>query len=213
MYTPFRYLPIVLLIFLAGCQGGNTKETKQEDTMGTTPEPSASAQIGDLPEAYVPQGYAILDSVSGNLNLDSIDDLILVLKKENEEESFDVSDSTEKRPLLILVGLEDGKYRLAAKSNNTVYCYDCGGMMGDPYQQVVIKNGYFSVEHYGGSAWRWTKIVTYKYSKEDEHWFLHRDGGESYHTADPEKVEKTMRTKEDFGKVRFEDFDIYNSGS
>jgi hypothetical protein len=74
---------------------------------------------------------------------------------------------------------------------------------------IVIKNGYFSVEHYGGSAWRWTRIITYKYSKEENNWFLYKDGGESFNAGDPEKVEKTVRTTKDFGKVLFKDFDIY----
>lgn len=158
---------------------------------------------------FISEGYSVLDSISGDLNLDTYNDLILILKKNDEEKTSDVIDNPEKRPLLILIGQNNGDYELAAKSNSTVYCFDCGGMMGDPYQGVTIKNGYFSVEHYGGSAWRWSRIITYKYSKSDNHWFLHRDGGESFHTSEPKKSELNMRTKKDFGNVKFEDFDIY----
>ena len=139
------------------------------------------------------------------MNLDKYEDLILVL------ESSDIINNPEdeERLLLILIGEKNGTYKLAAKSNKTVYCSDCGGMMGDPFQGITIKNGYFSIEHYGGSAWRWTKIITYKFSKADNHWFLHRDGGEFFHAAEPEKSKSNMRTKKDFGNVRFEEFDIF----
>lgn len=158
---------------------------------------------------FVPENYEVLDTVSGNLNLDDYNDMILVLKKNGEEKTSDVIDNPEKRPLLILIGEPDHKFKLAERNDNSVYCIDCGGMMGDPFMDIVIKNGYFSVEHYGGSAWRWTRIITYKYSKEENNWFLHKDGGESFNAGDPEKVEKTVRTTKDFGKVLFKDFDIY----
>ena len=82
--------------------------------------------------------------------------------------------------------------------------------MGDPFMGIKIKNGYFSVEHYGGSSWRWTRIITYKYSKQDKEWFLHKDGSESFHASEPQKVETKIKTTKDFGQIKFEEFDIYD---
>ncbi len=120
-----------------------------------------------------------------------------------------MAEHPEKRPLYILIGQSDQSYKLTAKNNNVVYCVDCGGMMGDPFMGITIKNGYFSIEHYGGSAWRWTKIVTFKYSKTKKKWFLHKDGGDSFHTSQPEKVETKVKTVKDFGVIQFEKYDIY----
>jgi len=158
---------------------------------------------------FVPKDYSILDTEIGNLNLDEYPDMILVLKKNGEEKTSDVVDHPEKRPLLILVGQADGTFKLVARNDNTVYCIDCGGMMGDPYQGISIKKGYFSVEHYGGSAWRWTRIITYKYSKAENYWFLHKDGSDNFNTFEPEKVESKILTTKNFGKVPFDKFDIY----
>ncbi len=158
---------------------------------------------------FVPAKYSVLDTISGDLNLDEIKDYILVLKKNEEGSLANVVHDTEKRPLLILIRDSNNKLQLVKRNDNTVYCIDCGGIMGDPFMGIKIKNGYFSVEHYGGSAWRWTRIITYKYSKQDNEWFLHKDGSESFHASDPEKVESKIRTTKDFGKVKFEDFDIY----
>lgn len=158
---------------------------------------------------FVPKDYSILDIATGNLNLDEYPDMILVLKKNGEDKTSDVVDHPEKRPLLILVGQPDGTFKLVARNDNTVYCIDCGGMMGDPYQGITIKNGYFSVEHYGGSAWRWTKTITYKYSKEEKYWFLHKDSFKSFNANEPAKIEREILTTKKFGKVPFHKYDIY----
>jgi len=158
---------------------------------------------------FVPVGYTVLDTTSGDLNLDTYPDITLVLKKNGEDTTSDVIDHPEKRPLLILLGQADHSYKMAAQNNNAVYCVDCGGMMGDPFVDIVIKKGYFSVEHYGGSGWRWTRTITFKYSTTENEWFLYKDGGDSFHAAEPDKVTTKIKTTRDFGKVSFEKFDIY----
>jgi hypothetical protein len=157
----------------------------------------------------VPTNFSLLDSICGDLNLDEINDYILVLKKNGEDSLSKVVDDPERRPLLILLREKDNKLKLVRRNDNTVSCIDCGGMMGDPFMGITIKNGYFSVEHYGGSAWRWYRIITYKFSKQENEWFLHKVGLESYHASEPEKVESKIRTTKDFGKIKFEEFDIY----
>jgi hypothetical protein len=123
---------------------------------------------------YIPEGYTLLDSVIGDLNLDNYPDMLLVLKKYGEDSTSYIDDQPEKRPLLILIGQADKSFTLAARNDNVVYCVNCGGMMGDPYMQVIIKKGYFSIEHYGGSAWRWTRIITFKYSSAEKYCYLQK---------------------------------------
>ncbi|KAF2509109.1 hypothetical protein [Flavobacterium foetidum] len=151
----------------------------------------------------------MLDTASGDLNLDKIKDLIVVLKKNGEDTlSVDI-DNPERRPLLILLRDKENKLKFARRNDNTVYCIQCGGMLGDPFMGITIKNGYFSVEHYGGSNWRWKSIITYKYSKKDKEWFLYKDGLESFQISDTENVKTEIKTAKDFGRVKFQDFDIY----
>jgi hypothetical protein len=149
-----------------------------------------------------------MDTCSGNLNLDAYTDLLLVLRLDNED-SLSRNGEEPKRRLLILTGSAEQTYTLAAQSDNAVYCAACGGMLGDPYQQLAIKNGYFSIEHYGGSRYRWTRIPTFKYSPADSTWLLHKDGHESEDTMGEEKPTKKVYTTKNFGKVTFADFDIY----
>jgi len=167
--------------------------------------------ITELPASlasFVPEGYTALDTTSGDLNLDPYPDMIMVLRKNGEDTATD-ADNPPKRPLLILTGQPDNTYQLAARSDNAVYCISCGGAMGDPFINMVIKKGYFSVEHYGGSSWRWSRIITFKYSPDDKAWYLHKDGTESFRAGEDEKGKAVIRTTKDFGKVPFEQFDIY----
>ncbi|HZH36685.1 MAG TPA: hypothetical protein VEX65_05385 [Flavisolibacter sp.] len=146
---------------------------------------------------FIPAGYILLDSASGDLNRDSYRDLVLVLKKNGEEDSVDVP-----RPLLLLQGSATG-YSLAGRNDNVVLCYSCGGVFGDPYQGITIKNGYFSLEHYGGSSWRWTRIITFRYDAKGKQFRLHRDAGASFHTAEPDNQEQVLYHPERFGKTWF----------
>lgn len=199
-------LKIFLITYLFAC--GKKKNVVQQINSAVDRNTSAQKSPKPLLDRFIPKGYSILDTASGNLNLDKHNDMIVILKKNNEAQTADIIDNPEARPLLILLGQKNGELKLAAKSNSTVYCYDCGGMMGDPYQGIVIKDGYFSIEHYAGSAWRWSRIITYKFSTSENYWFLHRDIGESFHVSEPDKVERQEKTKKDFGNVKFEDFKI-----
>lgn len=78
--------------------------------------------------------------------------------------------------------------------------------MGDPFTGLTIKKGYFTVEHYGGSAQRWTRYVTFKYDPASRTWLLHRDGHERFEALDPAHG---ATTAQDFGRVPFPRFDIY----
>lgn len=153
---------------------------------------------------FVPAGYRLLDMETGDLNRDAYPDKLLVL--DTIQTDTTVTGSEARRPLLLLTADAQGRYTLAARNDNSVLCSGCGGMMGDPYQGLTIKKGYFSVEHYGGTGWRWTHILTFKYNPADAHWYLHRAGGESYHTGRPDDVKTHIETTRDFGRIRFEQY-------
>jgi hypothetical protein len=79
-------------------------------------------------------------------------------------------------------------------------------VFGEPFEGITIKNGYFSIEHYGGSNWRWTRIITFKYDSTLKTFLLHRDAGVSYHTSVPGKQETVLHNRIDFGKLKFVDY-------
>lgn len=169
-----------------------------------------SAVDKDSPEAllsFIPKNYILKDTARGDLNQDGIKDLILVLSKIEEEETSDIIDNPVKRIMVLLLGKKNNTYEKAGQNENAIYCYDCGGMMGDPYQEIIIKDGLFNIEHFGGSSWRWARTSTFKYINND--WYLIEDALVNSHASEPENIETKIRTVKDLGEVKFEDFDIY----
>jgi hypothetical protein len=157
---------------------------------------------------FIPDGYVALGHAYGDLNKDKKDDVILILKNMDEEKTSDVNANVEARPLLIILRQKDGSLKQVARNDSVVLCYNCGGAFGDPYAGISIKNGYFSIEHYGGSSWKWERVITFKYDKKANNWFLHRDGTIRYQPSNEIGGEEILTTK-DFGKVEFEKFRVY----
>jgi hypothetical protein len=172
-------------------------------------QPLAAPTLPAAISRALPAGYAVLAAAQGDLNRDALPDWLVVLNKPDEAKTSDVVDHPTKRPLLVFVGGAGGTYTLAARSDKAVYCVDCGGIMGDPFMGLAIKKGYFTVEHYGGSAQRWTRYITFKYDPAARTWLLHRDGSERFHALDPEHGTTTATTAKDFGRVPLTKFDIY----
>src|ERR1700748_1748297 len=102
-------------------------------------------------KSFIPPNFTLLDSASGDINLDGVNDLVLILRDTVEKMNPDAN-----RPLLLLQGNSNGLYKLVGRNDNVVLCKNCGGIHGDPYEGITIKKGYFSIEHMGGTSWRWT---------------------------------------------------------
>ncbi len=213
-----KVLPLLFfsILFFVACQSGiespteNNKTTSEDTAMSrsTAKVEKTETNQNDLSQ-FVIDGYEIMDSLWADLNNDQREDMLLALKQENEPESSDMEGSVY-RPLLILLRQKDGSLKKVRQNNYTILCRDCGGVLGEPYSQMVAKGNYFSVEHHGGSSQRWTKVVTYKYQEDDQEWYLHKDGGVNYSTHDPDlKMKETVQSSKDFGIIKFEDYNIY----
>lgn len=85
-------------------------------------------------------------------------------------------------------------------------CRACGGTFGDPYNGMVIKNGFFSIRHYGGSTGKWTRIITFKWNKEISQFELHRDAGINYSVFDPENTTEVVYDRQKPGRILFTEY-------
>jgi hypothetical protein len=204
-------LCLLLFIFcacLSSKQEDNLPKSSFEGKMETSDyifvakEDSVKTEPLDIIEnPLLDTSYTVLDSKIGDINLDAYPDKVVILKSKSEGIATNLP-----RPLLLFVGQPDKSFKLQARNNSVVLTADDGGVHGDPYGAIMIKKGYFSIEHYGGSAWRWTRIITFKYSNKENAWYLHRDAGLSFHLDNPDKKEDIINHKEDFGKVLFEKY-------
>lgn len=159
---------------------------------------------------FVESGTKAIALEKGDLNGDGHEDFILVLEKENpakDENDFPVN----QRPLLILLRGADSKLTSAKRNERIVMCSQCGGVFGDPFAGVVAGRNTFSVEHYGGSNWRWQYSYKFNYSRIDKTWQLVRVEESHFHTSDPNKAKTNIYTPpRHFGKIDIADFDPEN---
>jgi hypothetical protein len=146
---------------------------------------------------FIPKEYIVLDQANGDVNGDGLKDKILVLWRRNEIVSG------EKRPVIILLKLPNGSFHKAAENDDISLSYDQGGVHGDPFHGITIKNNCFSIEHFGGSSWRWNQVITFKYDGSKQNWYLYSVGSESWHFNPKTNFTSKHETERDFGKVLF----------
>jgi hypothetical protein len=128
-------------------------------------------------ESIKEDGYTILLSQKGDLNKDSIEDLIICFKSNKED--LDVEDfaNTPKRKCVIYLGNNNSTVTKVAESFTALVLPEGNG---DPLSGISIKNGYFSLEHYSlypGNDY--TRIITFKYDALKKTFLIHKDNEEN----------------------------------
>ncbi|MEZ5046619.1 MAG: hypothetical protein R2831_06470 [Chitinophagaceae bacterium] len=134
---------------------------------------------GKTIQDFVPKGWFIKDSIEGDFNQDKLQDAVLLIAHNQELDDSKV-DYDCNRPLIILQGTNSG-YILSAYTKDGVLCKHCGGVFGDPYESITLKNNVLNINHYGGSAWRWTNNYTFRF--QNKRWELIGISQDSYYNA------------------------------
>ncbi len=109
-------------------------------------------------ELTVPQGYSVLAETSGDLDKDSIAERVLVYNTPDSSEYGYVRE-------LQVLKLKGNKWVLWQKSREAILSSEEGGMMGDPFGEIEIKNGVLLVSFFGGSSWKWAYTDKYRFEK------------------------------------------------
>lgn len=167
-------------------------------------------QLPDEVKPFVEAGMKAIAYAKSDLNGDGALDYIVVLEmiKEPQEEFYP---DTSERPTLIIVRDKNEKLSLAARSGKVVFCRICAGGMGDPFDDITIERGGFSITNRGGNRERWIGIYEFKYSRRDNNWQLARVVNMNYDSGNPNPVyKKTYTSPKHFGKINFDDFDPEN---
>ncbi len=159
---------------------------------------------------HVPKGYSIHTVMEGNLNLDSRIDAILVLVP-NREDSLSTQDHPLSRKFCLLLGKKDGSYRLESQNENVVYPYMYDANFRDAFAGLILEDGMFSVEFYGGTRLRWYRTVSFKYNPKKKDWYLSSDDSGTFDALEEDEslTTETVLTEKDFGKVPFSEFSLY----
>lgn len=139
-------------------------DTAAHDTIAAVP-----LQLKD--SAFVPKHYRVADVVFGDLNRDSFPDAIVMLRHDSDDVAMYSEDP---RWIYILLGTADGNFEVKSKSSHATFKQSEGGMFGDPYDGMTIGAGTFSINHYGGSRYRWTSNYVFEYDAAKTEWYYTR---------------------------------------
>jgi len=155
--------------------------------------------------SFIPNDYDTLDDgvARGDLNKDGIEDIVIVVGSKWEQDenwSEKASDSNVAPRLLIILFGTDSGYVQIAKKDKAILCKDCGGIFGDPFAGIEINKNVLSINHYGGSNWRWG--YTHKFRFQDKDFFL--IGQIKYSFLAVENCEKLN----DFAGTKYEDINF-----
>lgn len=154
------------------------------------------------------RGYKLETFTKGDINQDQLPDFIAVFRTLAPTDTLTGEASYSRRVALIL-NRGWPIVALAAYNDTVVECTACGGDgVGDPHQGITIKGGYFSLESLYGACQKTYVVTTFRYSKAEHNWFLHKIGQDD---NDCNNVEAPSRHQEqtvrDFGHVSFEAFE------
>lgn len=108
----------------------------------------------------IPSGYKIIKLIEGDLTKDNIPEIVVV---------FDTQDSTDNGIVreLSIFKKTNNKYIVWKNSRNVIGGSLSGGMMGDSFESVNIKNGILIVSHNGGSSWKWSTQDKYRFQNNE----------------------------------------------
>lgn len=172
-------------------------------TACTSPKEEKTA--GEEKAPLVPIGMEIIDTDTLQIQKEIF--VINALKYIDEDSLADINPELI-RPLTILKKAAGEEYELMARNDSVILCKECGGIWGDPWEDLQIEENSFVIYHMGGSSSRWTRNIKFQYNQEKKSWFLSSDRGVSFSTLDPEgSFNETMYTEGDsLGLVPFEKF-------
>jgi len=115
-------------------------------------------------EIPIPKGYSVVDTITGDLDKDSIKELVVAYNTDIASEFGGFHRE------LSVYKLENNAWKLWKTSQQALYGSKDGGMMGDPFDEMRIKEGILHISQNGGSSWKWG--FTDKYRFQDGAFYL-----------------------------------------
>jgi hypothetical protein len=136
---------------------------------------------GKFIKDFVPSGWTILDSATGDLNNDNHYDAAVILqhidstlliKKDND---FDFEDTVVTQPrvlILLFRNAADNLFNLIKQSNTFILTHD-NPFTDDPYQLISIKRGILQIDFYWyPTSGNWFNTTAYKFRYQKSNFFL-----------------------------------------
>ena len=114
------------------------------------------AEIAENKTAELIDKYRIIACSTGDLNGDSLSDLAVVAEQLS-------SGQLGSRKLYVLLQKKDGSYYVDCSNERLIFGRMEGGVFGEPFESITIRNLELLINHFGGSGSRWGCEDTFKY--------------------------------------------------
>lgn len=217
---------IGIILILGGCNNRAFKPGKSGDDNSHLRNPQYPKSVDTLTQSkiykeknltdnyrvnqFIPKDYSVLFYETEDLNLDGIKDVVLVLIK-NGEDSLSTLDNPFKRKFMILYGLPNQSYQLEIEKENLTYYYGYDGNFRDALAAIEVKPGTIIMDHYGGFNQRWARTTVFKYNATEKSLYLYKDTYATFEATDTENTsQEKIFTEKEFGKIKINEFDIYD---
>ena len=102
------------------------------------------------------EDYEIITEKLGDLDNDGIDEKVIVINTKDSTENGFIRE-------IQILKLSKNTWVEWKKSRNAILKSDEGGMMGDPFEGIEIKNNVLLISHFGGSSWKWGNVDKYRF--------------------------------------------------
>ena len=109
-------------------------------------------------DTLIPKKYLAIKEIVGDLNNDDIEERVVVYDMNNKEDETEGTDRE-----IIIFKKQFDRWVIWHRSKNAIGNSKDGGMMGDPFEDIEIKNGILLIRESGGSSWKWGHTDKYRY--------------------------------------------------
>ncbi len=136
--------------------------------------------VGNSIEQLTPNNWTVIETTNGDLNHDGIEDLAIIFESDKiTDETRTYGDNNSEiiketqKPRILVIFFKDkstNNYHLSVQNNDFILRAEEGGKLGDPLNQIGIKDQQLYLRFQGGAEWRWELGYTFKFENND--WFL-----------------------------------------
>jgi len=115
-------------------------------------------QVSFGQQDIIPKQYQSIKEVYGDLDKDGIQEKVVVYNMSDKEDEINGIDRE-----VVIFKKDKGNWKIWERSTSAVGNSQDGGMMGDPFEDIEIKNGILLISQSGGSSWKWGHTDKYRY--------------------------------------------------
>jgi hypothetical protein len=105
-------------------------------------------------QSFIPAGYIVFDTATAGFDTDGQKDIAIAAMQK------DMPDSS-RYP--VVLKNNNNTYIASSKCNAAILCRGCAGVFGDPHAGISLSKNVLAINHYGGSAWRWTNNISFRF--------------------------------------------------